>query len=385
MNNQDESKSASDSLIPFIKYLLSKKVLLFLNFLMISILATLYVLYLVPLKYKSNIVFFPSMKFESAANPLQGLGLSISSSKGVDPYQIEEIFNTRSFKRAVIEEFNLIEKYELLDSKNKYELAQRELSEDLSLSLSEMGAFTVSSILSYNITAISTSPDTAFMMVEYSYNLLDSIITSIEEAPILEEASFLASIIAEKEKEFNDLKKEYNNFVLENKAYSLPKQLEIIVEQIGKLKSKETLNKLEIRKIRTYEAYNSVTVKKLENENYSIRKQISELEKGTSADLFPSLKKSPQLLETELEMKSAMEMYLEILKFLKQQEEEVSVALKKSTSGLRVVDPPVVPEYKYKPRRAVMIGVIVLGYMFLLIALLVMGKFYSYIKTKYFK
>ncbi|MGM0443255.1 MAG: hypothetical protein ACQEQV_03625 [Fibrobacterota bacterium] len=355
----------------YFHFIMSKKMLISINFIVISLIAFFYAVFLAQKMYLSEVTFIPSMKYSSTPASIESIGLNLSSgTSGIDPYQIMEVFNTRLIKRKIIDEFGLIEKYGLEESDNKYVLAENQLADELNLSANEMGTFTVNKILSYDLRALSTTPDSAYEIVSRAYSLLDSVVYDFEKKPLIDELSFLEDVINKNRSKYDSTVREFNSFIRKNNMYQPQQISETRIEEIASLESRMTVNRIEINRMRQYKSRFSSDIQSLKEKNRLLKNELNSLRTNAVNSVFPPLDTMPDLTSKYMRLKTDVTVVENILKYLTSQYEDVSVKLNKNNSGLYVLDPAVVPLYKHKPKRSLLIIAIVGVYMMILLLLL---------------
>ena len=381
------SERLEESLLPYINMLWKNRKLIISGSFIAGVVAIVYTFFFADLLYRSEVQFLPPLGgSSSSAGLLSQLGMSLPTGNKINPYQIPEIFNTRNFQWHIIDKFNLIKRYNNEDEVNKYILTAKKLSKNLSLNLSEIGNLTSNSIVMYSISMVDTSAAFTKEVTDYTFKYLDSITVSIVSSNARNKRLYIEEQYNIKRDILDSLQKEFHKFQVDNKAYALPEQINASVEQIFTLKSMLEQNEITLNILKLSYSPSHTKIKSLKKENYEIKKRLAQYENSNKNNLLPSLKMGTKLIDKYTEYLTQIKFLTEMKVFLQKQFEEARIEESNRSSGLLIVSPAVVPEYKYKPKRVLLVIIIFVTIVSIMIFILFILEFYREIsKSKVYK
>lgn len=354
----------------FWTFILRNIPLLAINFVLIVAVAIFYSFFFVKKEYVSSLTFLAPQESASISNLLQIGGMGNFKSSDIMPQQIESIFGSKTLKRKIINRFNLVSRYKLTNSKNSFELAVKRLNKDMLLYVNEMGSLGMSTPLSFTISCYHTSPDTCYQMGKYSFELLDSTIRNLSVSSAKRNREFIESQLALNNKILDSIKEEYGRYKIENKLYDIPAQLQMSLSSYGQIKSRILSNEVEIKSLMQNMTERAPQIRALKNENAILKRELQKIEQTENPDIFIGFEKSVKLNPEVNRYEKDIMVQERLLLLLSEQLEDAKIAEAKNLSVLRLIDFPYVPEYKIRPRRAILMGSIVTAYMTLLTLLL---------------
>lgn len=334
----------------------------------------------------SSTTFIPTASNNSMLSLAQ-LGISnLTSNSEVSPDQIEIIFQSITLRKTILEKFNYYRKLKLEKSPNPLKLGLKALSKDLEIETSEKGSLGVTEILSFTINCYHTSPDTAYMIANFTYHYIDSVITTISTAKANETKKFINLQLIEAENKLDSIQIAFNTFQKENKAYEIPEQLKLTIEAYGDLKSKYLSNEIKIRTLSKEMQYGSPEIALLKKENAILFDKMGSLERTKSSDVLIGFDNYSDLLPRFSNLFRELETQTKLVSFLTQQYEEAKIKETKDISNLIVIDKPLVPQYKARPKRIFLLLGIVFVYSSIFIALLTTYFFYKnhFLKSRFY-
>jgi capsule polysaccharide export protein KpsE/RkpR len=344
--------------------------LLAINFVLIVAVAIYYSFFFVKKEYVSSLSFLAPQESSSISNLLQIGGMNNYNSNDIMPQQIEPIFSSKTLKRKIIDRFNLISRYKLTKSPNSFELAVKRLNKDMVLEINEMGSLGMSTPISFKISCYHTSADTSYQMVKYSFELLDSTIRHLSVSSARRNREFIESQLALNSRILDSIKEEYGKYKIENKLYDIQAQLQMSLSSYGQIKTKILTNEVEIKSLMQNMTEKAPQIRALKNENAILKRELQKIEQTENPDIFLGFEKSVKLNPEVNRFEKEIMVQERLLLMLSEQLEDAKIAEAKNLSVLRLIDFPYVPEYKIRPRRAILTGSIVAAYMTLLTLLL---------------
>ncbi len=371
--------------IPFLVFLLKKWKLLSLNLVICIALAVVYSFFIAKKQFMCSTTFIPNSASKSILSLAQ-LGISdLDNGSDVSPDQIKILFGSVTLRKQIIENFNYYKKLNLENSPNPLKLALKAINKDLVLETTEKGSLGVTEILSFNIKCYHSSPDTAYQITQYAYSYLDSIITKISTSKASETKKFIHNQLLVAENNLDSLQKDLNSFQKQNKAYEIPEQLKLTIKAFGDLKAQYLLNEIKIKSLSKEMQTNSPELLNLKKENSVLSEKMNSLEVNNGKDVLISLNKYSDLLPRFTNLLREVETQTRLVAFLTQQYEEAKIKETKDISSLIVIDKPLLPQYKERPKRVFLMAQIFAIYYSMFLAIMTLYfLFHNYFKKSSF-
>ena len=267
------------------------------------------------------------------------------------PEQIETVFWSNELRTKIIDRFNLYENYELTDKKNRLERALRVLRKSLLLVCNEKGGFAYSKILSYSIISYHTSPDTARLMAAYAYFLVDSTVKKISINRANRNRSYVEGQLNSNKMKLDSLQLKFAKFQRENRAFDIPEQLKLSLGTYTTLKSEEIVVDLKLKALENDFRANTPEILDLKSQSRVLKDRLKKIESGYENQILPSLDRSTKLLPDYINMLRDLEVQNQLILLLSKEFEQAKLQELKDVSLLIILDSPIVPEYKAKPKR----------------------------------
>lgn len=344
--------------------------------------------FLWPKSYESEVTFIVTdgnaINF-SSGGLLSGLAnLSVSSSN-ITSDQALILTRSTEIQDKVIERFNLKEVYD----KEIPEQLRRLLNNNLAVTEIREGGLGFNSIIAITINYTDEDPERAYELVRYYYELLDSTVRDLNKLGVSDGYLMLQSRLDQNLRELEiaedslvSFQKKYGILQVEEQAKSQIVNLAELKSEIVKLEiqigytlqtlgpSNNKIEDLKVRKKQVEKKYNELlTGNDLNSES-----------KIESFDLFKSAKDMPDLFLEYLRRYREVVIQEEIYKVLYPQFEQQKLNYEEVNSGLRIIDPAVMPTYKSGPKRAfIMIGAFLFGG-FLAVLIILFKEWKEYIR-----
>ncbi len=349
------------NILSYIQFLLKKKRLFLWNFLFISLIAWIYCFFIAKKEYLAEITFLPPASNEiSASTAMFGFSLPNLSSPNILSEQIYTIFESNATKRSIINHFDLYQKFKLTKSKNKFELAKKRLNKLISMDLNQTSSLGFQqNTISFSIQCYSTSPDTAALMANYSFSLVDSAIQRISIDRASRNRMFVESQLLKSKSTLDSLETAFEVFQKENKAYVMPEQLKLSLNSYASIKANALLTEMQIRSIQR-ERDSSQQIQDLQKNLSVLNEKMKSIETSESPSVLPGLNLSAKLIPKFTNLTRDIEAQDQIILFLIKEVEQARIQEAKNVSSLVVIDPAVRPEYKIRPKRLPVMAMIIL-------------------------
>lgn len=366
------------SLLDFAVAILRHRKLFLINFIFISVIAVLIAQYL-PKSYKSEVVFIP--KGPGGGN---GIFALIGSSIGGDVIggmelskrQYVVLLESRELREQFIKKFDLINYYKLKKMPNPTDFALKILLKNIKISVSEEGGLGITDVIKVTITAIDKNPKIASEMANYFYYLLEQKIISLNQSEYVPLKHFLERQINDCDKKLITARENLRTFQKENKAYNVPAQVELTMQAIA-LNKAELLsidNELSYQRSLHPEGFSGISI--LNQRRSMLERKLKDMELSQKTDLLPGLDQSIDLAYSYADFYKEVETYTQLGIILRQQYEQAKIRESKNFAPLYLVDSARPAEYKFKPKRAVVILVLVGFYMFFLVVGVFLHDYY---------
>ena len=353
------------NLIDYLKVLKRWKKFIFLNVFVITLFAIILSL-IIPKTYRASAVLMPPLMQAGMGvfTPLIDSPLGGLFSQDMDEtLSMIAILKSRTVLTSVIEEFNLIELYEV----ENMDIAIQSLKDHVLTDIDDEGTIRVSvDILTKWIHSDSEEEKAKQLcsdIANYFIKQLDIVNKNLQ----MEEASFQRKFIEIRYKdniqELKSAEEKLKQFQEINNMISLPEQTHAAIEAASKIKGHILSNEVRLEVLK--KAYNSghPDIDQLINEIAALTEQLhrmeyrKETEQTNIKNIFPAFSRMPEL-ETQLrQLMREVEIQNTLFTFLTQQYEEAKINEAKDTPTIQILDIAVKPNVKYKPFR----GLIVIG------------------------
>jgi len=353
----------------FCAYLYRKRWLLAVNFLIACVAGAVYSFVVLDKEYMASVTFLPPPGDNtSALSSMMGLSLpAMSLGGGVSPEQVEVVFHSNATKRRIIDEFDLVKYFKLEKSKNKFVSASKRMNKNVTLNISEKGGFGMVKTISYDITCYHKSPDTARLMAEFTFTVMDSTICEISIDKAQRNRTFTEKQLALQNQKMDSLRVVFQEFQNTNKAYDVPEQAKLSLKTYADLRATALLNELKLASLRGEFSGTTHEISELRRNQRVYESKLKEYESGEAPDVIPSLDRSSKLFPEYAKMLRDIEVQNQLVLFLTRELEQARLQEAKDVSPLIIVDPPFVPEYKSRPKRAfVILAIVFAEHLFLL-------------------
>ena len=371
------------NLIDYLKVLKRWKNFIFLNVFMITLFAIILSL-IIPKTYRASAVLMPPLMQAGMGvftplidSPLGGL----FSQDTDETLSMIAILKSRTVLTSVIEEFNLIELYEV----ENIDIAIQSLKDHVLTDIDDEGTIRVSVDILTKWFHPDSEEEKAKQLCSDIANYFIKQLDIVNKNLQTEEASFQRKFIEIRYKdniqELKSAEEKLKQFQEINNMISLPEQTHAAIEAASKIKGHILSNEVRLEVFK--KAYNSghPDIDQLINEIAALTEQLywmeygKEIEHTNIKNIFPAFSRMPEL-ETQLrQLMREVEIQNTLFTFLTQQYEEAKINEAKDTPTIQILDIAVKPNVKYKPFRAlIIIGAGIFG--------LIFGCFISFVRER---
>jgi uncharacterized protein involved in exopolysaccharide biosynthesis len=376
----------------FCAYLYKKRWLLVVNFVIVCAVGWIYSFIILKPEYSATVTFLPSSGDNSSgALSLMNLSSASISLGGAAPEQVEVVFHSNTIMRQIIDKFDFIKYFKLEKSKNKFVLAAKSLKKYVILDANEKGGFGLTKTVSYDITAYHRSPDTAKLIVDFTFALVDSAVREISSDKAQRNRIFVERQIEIQNKKMDSLQVMFQEFQNTNKAYNVPEQAKLSLKAYADIKAAAIMNELRLASLRSEFSGSTHEISELTRNQRVYEAKLKEYETGENPNVMPSLDKTSKLFPEYAKMQRDIEVQNQLILFLTKEYGQARLQEVKDVSPLIIVDHAFVPEYKSRPKRIFIILTVVfaesvlflgvLTYLFAYKTALKSGRFDSLLNT----
>ena len=302
---------------------------------------TVIVLLVIPKWYKSEttVVILDDSSSSSLTNlvsEFSSLGLGLGSGTSVETYT--EYLNTRKMYDRLINEFNLLEVYQVELREDAYE----QIFNNMGVGDNENDTFTISYLYKEN-------PQKAKEIVEFLYHELERIALEVDQAEASNFREYIEKYYLQTNTKLRNDEDSLAAFQTKTGILDLETQVEVTLQGIAELELQKV--KLEIEKNYLERSFESSSrTNELTNQINSITEKISDLAKKQSITLV-SIEHVPAKGADFLRLRRDITIGSKVSEYLRLQYEQALLDEQKISSNLYMVDPPQVSQKKYKPQR----------------------------------
>ncbi len=275
------------------------------------------------------------------------LDVAVPGRSGETDYYIA-ILKSRTVLDSMIYRFDLIDRYEVKkieDARDKLK-SNTELNRDNPAEIVFIGVH-------------DKEPEIAFKMTSYYVELLNSIYSRLTSEAARNTRIHLEERYLETLKELTLVEDSLRIFQEKFGVYDIYLQTEAAIKSASTLKTNLILKEVEyqIKKINLGENSPEVNIikKEIEELNKNYNKLITGNNYSTSTDIFIPFKNTPELGLRYFRLYRDVQIYNELIKVLIPLLEQSKIQELRETPSLLVIDHPVVPSKKSKPKRMIIV------------------------------
>jgi len=263
---------------------------------------------------------------------------------GDDSDRIMAILKSRTLKEQVIERFNLMQRYELtlkedgLDWFNEHYNCEIQDENQITISFLDRDQEQVASIVDYIVTC------------------LQNLSVKLSSDKGAQTRDFIASAIQQTLDSLAVLERNIEEFMTKEGVLLLEDQISAGIEYAAAMRAEIMAKEIEYEVSSKSIASDNPKVKQLEQELTSMRSKYLEFTESDLQDgLVPNFKHIPGLTIKEIRFERALEYYTKVLEALGPIYEQARIEAIRNTPNLQVLDHPVRPEKRSKPRRSIIV------------------------------
>ncbi|MBD3392385.1 MAG: hypothetical protein GF418_09970 [Chitinivibrionales bacterium] len=369
------------NLLDFMIVLAKHKVKLIVNFVAISVVAVVISLLLTKY-YKSEVVFIPQGPGGGTLSAFLPINFSgdFLATANLSKRQYVTLLGSRELREKIIDKFDLVRVYKNDKLPNPIDKTLKDMKRTLKTEVEEEGGLGVTNVLSVTITAVDKDPGRASEMANYAFDLLEDKVAELNRVESDEQIRYLEEQIANCDRWLAEAREQKKRFQLENHAYHVPEQIKMVLQAIGQQKAQMLALESQREYLRKAHSADYDGIKAIDSKIAAYEEEIAQMETGERKDVFLGLVQSLDLSEEYIDMLKEVETYLQLRFLLRAQLEQSRVKREKDYTGIYVVDRARPAEYKFKPKRAAVVLVIVFLYMFCLVSLLLLREHHAHLR-----
>lgn len=372
------------SLLDILAIVFKRKKIVLLNFFGICFVA-IGISFLFPKSYKSSVVFIPPG--QSSSGILSMLGNNFTDDLLADSKfskrQYIALLNSRELQEQLIDSFNLIKVYKLNKMPNSLDLALKTLQKTIIIKGNEEGGLGITDIVSVEITVIDKDPNRASNMANFLFDLLQKKVLNMNQKKYILQNAFIEQQIDLNDSKLINARNTLKTFQVKNQAYDVSTQAKMTIRSLGQLEGDRM--SLEMQKAYLQKSFlpGYSEINEINQKLAICNQQISELEKRSNSSLTPGLQNSLNLSNEYVDHFKEVETYIQLNYALRQQLEISKLKQQKSYTEIDVIDHARPAQYKFKPKRAIIVLVIVSFYMALILLWIVFYDYYLYVRKNH--
>jgi capsule polysaccharide export protein KpsE/RkpR len=250
----------------------------------------------------------------------------------------------------IIDRFGLMTLY-----KEEYRLKMREI---VTSKILHAAADTRSAIVS--VAVWDEDPERAARMANAFVDELKNVMLTLAIGEAAQRRLFFEQQVLAAHKTLGDAEDELQRYQEKSGLVAMEPQVEAMLSSMAALRAQVAAKEVELSALRTYAGGSNPNLRRAESELTALRAELAKLEqqqeqKASDGSAQPSLREAPQLgLEYQRrvrDVKFATAMYELMLR----QFEAAKIDESREAMVVQIVDPATPPDYKFKPKRALIV------------------------------
>lgn len=282
-------------------------------------------------------------------------GVSLGSSSG-DLYV--GMLQSRTVADAVIDRFHLMDEYEQDYRVKTYD----KLADNVNIASDKD-----SGIISVSVD--DEDPKQAAEMANFYVSELKKLNVKLNVSSAVREKTFLQNRLAKVKKDLAQAEDRLKDFKEKNQAVSIDDQTTAIIDNISQLKAQLAAEEVQFGVLRSYQTERNPEALKVKENIAQLKIQLSDLEKTpagkkVAGDIFIPTSEVPDLGVQYARLLRDVKVQEAVYQMLVQQYEAAKINEARDTSTIQVLAEARAPDYKSKPKRAliVLLATFVMGF-----------------------
>lgn len=324
--------------------------------------------------YKSSIVFLPPTGGgESGLGSLLGgsgnRAISIGQPSDISANQIVAMFGTEALLEDVVQKLELDRHYGIAPGPLAKFKAKKRLNHLLNVSTEETGGFGTSDVVTIRLSAEDGSPDTAKMIVDEAFRFVDSSVIGIRVRKSAVERRFLQTRLDSAIVALKGVQDSLKAFLKKNQIVSADTKAEMGLSNEAFLERNILQKEAELNFTQKMSGSNSSDYELAKSELSALRRQLSELkDRGIQGGM--GTRKTIDIGVVYMNLLREEEIATKIVAGLNEQVNLSALDEARNMTSLVVVDPSKPAEWKEKPKRIFVVGIILFAWNLLSVVLI---------------
>jgi tyrosine-protein kinase Etk/Wzc len=282
------------------------------------------------------------------ATELRELGASLPGLPSSDSDRVAAVLQSDSVTDAVIAKFDLLKRYD-----EKYlELGREELWKHCAVRVQTRGDVVI-------LTCEDKEPAQAQAMATFFGEFGNDTFRRVDRTSASEEVRFLEAHLEELRGQARKAQDAVRAFEEQNKVVDIGEQAKAVVNQIATLRAQQVSKELELSYAKGFTASSessSVQLRRVLAVLAAKEKSLSEGEPGKSAELFPPALAMPGLRARSLQLDLDRKFYEQAVIVTMERLESARGNQARDVSTFQVLDAPVLPTYRSRPKRLLIVA-----------------------------
>jgi LPS O-antigen subunit length determinant protein (WzzB/FepE family) len=279
---------------------------------------------------------------------LQSLASSVLGGQSEEANRFYVLLNSYSIKKRVIDQFDLLNVYDVADSKHPIIDAMGILEKRTNFEAHQEGNFTIH--------VRDRDPERAKAMADFYVDVLNELNTEIATREAASYRAFIEDRFDKSERDLRTLRNDFSEFQRKHGVFQLEEQVIQYFNLLGQLTIQQFESEIKLDYLRQTVQPESQAYRQAQIEYNLITQRLNAVYSDTSSDNFIlNFGELSDVGLTYFELMMRIEIESEIQKFVIPLLEQARMEEVKSLPIVSIVDQPVVPEKKSFPPRTVIV------------------------------
>ena len=327
---------------------------------LVGLLAILFSTFVLPKEYRSSAIVLPPESSASAGvmGLIGGIGAATTLEvNSIGGRELITLLNTRTIRVALIEEFDLLKRY---DDETLYE-ALRRMQDYLLIEEEVEGGLAIMTIVSVKISVWDEDPEFAANMVNWLVDEADRRVRDISLSKANWDRDYMSAKLAETTAAHLAAQTALEEFAVQTGMFALEEQLGQMALALSEQGAQIMALEIEERSAATRYSAEHPIRRELSRRILAARSTVEDLRSSGAGGLLPALDRLPEAQREYFELFLEAKIQLEMLEQLTTRLEMARMQSDYDRVRLRVLQRAVAPDYKDRPKRAwVVLGICVI-------------------------
>lgn len=308
------------------------------------------------------------------SSTLKNIGLTkLSGGGGGQSYDFIVLMQSRTVIDSMIKKFNLSEEYEIPDS--LHTKLYNAVEDNIDVTLEKEGNYTIS--------ILSKDKKKCVNMVNYFIDKVNDLALKVAHKDAYLNKKYLETRIAQNDQVIKNIADTLSKFSKKNFVFALEEQAKAISSAYADLKSEEIKQETIYELIKSRYGENDATTSVQKNLVDNLKKQLQDAKDKPGFGGNFALNDATKVGIEYMRLLAEFETFTKVKSLLTPMLEEAKLDETKQTQSLILIDPPIIPDKKDKPKRSLIVIGIFLGTFILSTIFIVLLDGYKNFKSKY--